>query len=205
MTGYLVRQRIIEKIERQQLISNADMEECVSPASYELRVGSYYDWKTDERVALKSGEAVALAPNGFLLVGTMESVKLPFDVIGMMYLRSTYARRGFVAWFQGIVDPGYEGGLTIALHNLTGGLAAIYGAERMCHLVFEQLSEPVDKGYEGAYQGSRGATPPQQVQAFKIIGDRTLEQTSRSIETLPKELYDELMKNPEALKRLLEK
>jgi len=203
MSGQLVRQHIIARIKEQQLVENANIEECVSPASYELRAGSYYDSKMNKGVSLARGEAIALAPNGFLLVGTMETVNMPFDIIGMMYLRSTYARRGFISWFQGIVDPGYRGGLTIALHNLTGGLVAIYGAERMCHLVFEQLPEPVERGYEGAYQGSQGATPPQQVQAFKIIGERTAEQTSGSIETLPKALYEELLKNPELLKRLL--
>lgn len=145
MSGILVRQHIIVGIKEQQLVENANVDECASPASYELRVGSYYDWKTNERVSLASGEMIALAPNGFLRVGTMESVNMPFDIMGTMYLRSTYARRGLASWFQGIVDPGYKGELTIALHNLTGSLVSIYGAERICHLVFEQLFEPVDK------------------------------------------------------------
>jgi dCTP deaminase len=203
MSGHLVRQYIIKRIENEQLVENSDIGECVKPASYELRVGSYYDWQLKERVSLKRGEAIALAPNGFLLVGSMETVNIPTDIIGMMYLRSTYARRGFVSWFQGIVDPGYKGGLTFALHNLTRDLVAIYGAERICHLVFEQLPEPVEEGYQGAYQGLEGATPPLLVQAFKIIGEKTSEQASGSIEAIPKALYEELLKNPELLKRLL--
>jgi dCTP deaminase len=203
MPGQLVRQHIIQRIQGQNLVGNADIDECVAPASYELRVGSYFDWKLNESVPLSRGEAIALAPNGFLLIGTIETVQIPIDVIGMMYLRSTYARRGFVSWFQGIVDPGYKGGLTIALHNLTGGLVAIYGAERICHLVFEQLPEAVDRGYEGVYQGSQGATPPSHVQAFKIIGEKPPTEASGLVEILPKALYEELIKNPELLKRFL--
>lgn len=203
MTGTIVRQEILRRIKEQKLVENADLEECVSPASYELRVGSYHDWQTNTRLDLQKGEAIAVAPNGFLLVGTVERVTLPTDIMGMLYLRSTYARRGFVPWFQGIVDPGYSGSLTIALHNLTGDLVPIYGEERICHLVFEQLPVPVDKGYEGAYQGSPGATPPRQAPTVKIVGERLTEIGKAAAESIPRALITELLRNPDILRRLL--
>lgn len=204
MSGTMVRQEIIRKIKEQRSVENADVQECVSPASYELRVGSYYDWQTNTRLDLQKGEAIAVAPGGFLLVGTVERVTLPLDIIGMMYLRSTYTRRGFVPWFQGIVDPGYSGALTVVLHNLTGDLIPIYGEERICHLVFEQLSEPVDKGYEGAYQGSHGATPPRQAPIVKIVGERLAGIIGRAAaESIPRALISELLSNPDVLTRLL--
>jgi dCTP deaminase len=202
MSGTIVRQEIIRRVKEQKLVENHDIKECVSPASYELRVGSYYDWQTNTRVDLQRGEAIAVAPNGFLLVGTVERVTLPFDIMGMMYLRSTYARRGFVSWFQGIVDPGYSGALTVVLHNLTGDLVPIYGEERICHLVFEQLPEPVDKGYEGAYQGSHGASPPRQAPSVKIVGDRLTEIGKAAAESIPRALIAELLKNPDSIRRL---
>lgn len=144
MSGILTRQKILEKIKEEKLIENSDDLQCVSPVSYELRVASYHDWQTNTRVDLQEGEEISLAPNGFLLVGTVERVNLPNDLMGMMYLRSTYARRGFVSWFQGIVDPGYSGFLTLVLHNLNEDPVIIYGNERICHLVFEELPELVD-------------------------------------------------------------
>lgn len=203
MSGTLVRQQILRRIREQKLIENADLEQCVSPASYELRVGSYYDWQTNTRVDLTKGEAIAVAPNGFLLVGTFERVNLPDDLMGMMYLRSTYARRGFVSWFQGIVDPGFSGALTVALHNLTGDLVPIYGEERICHLVLEELPEPVERGYEGVYQGSPGATPPRQAPTVKIVGERLTEIGKVAAESIPRALIAELLKNPEVFRRLL--
>ena len=202
MSGTLVRQEIREYIEKDDLVENVDLDECLSPASYELRAGSYHDWGTNMRIDLQRGEAIAVAPHGFLLVGTVERVKLPNDIIGMMYLRSTYARRGFSPWFQGIVDPGYEGALTIVIHNLTGNLIPIYGEERICHLVFDKLSKPVEQGYRGAYQGSHGASPSRyNTQTVKIVGETIVGIGKTAAETL----VAELIRNPEALSRLLGK
>ena len=146
---------------------------------------------------------IAVAPNGFLLVGTVEQVTLPYDLLGMMYLRSTYARRGFMPWFQGIVDPGYRGALTIVLHNLTGELVPIYGDERICHLVFEQLPEPVEQGYEGAYQGSQGATPPRHAPTVKVVGERLARLGWATVEALPQSFLSALLQNPEMLQHFL--
>ena len=59
MSGTLVRQMIRARIEKENLIENADLKESLSPASYELRVGSYYDWNTNMRIDLQQGEAIA--------------------------------------------------------------------------------------------------------------------------------------------------
>ena len=129
-------------------------------------------------------------------------MNLPYDIIGMMYLRSTYARRGFMPWFQGIVDPGFRGALTIVLHNLTGELVPIYGEERICHLVFDELPEPVEKGYEGAYQGSAGASPPRQAPTVKIVGEKLTAIAKVGAEAIPRALLDEALRNPELLRRI---
>ena len=170
MPGILVRQRIIPRITEQNMLENCDLEQCLAPASYELRVGSYFDRSANMHIELSDQETVFVSPGGFALIGTLERVHMPNDIVGFMYLRSTYARRGYVPWFMGLVDPGYEGGLTLTIHNLTSELIPIHGHERICHLVFEELEEPVDRGYEGAYQHSAGATPPAYVSKIRIIG-----------------------------------
>jgi dCTP deaminase len=171
MSGKLIKEDIISRIKKQKLVENYDLQDCVKIISYELRVGSYYDSQMDRRIDLVRGEEIAVRPHSFLLLGTVERVNLPNDIMGMMYLWSSFARHGFVPYFQGIVDPGYKGNLTLMLHNLSGELVSIKGEESICHLVFEQLSQPVDKGYEGAYQDSKGASPSQYVSTVKIVGE----------------------------------
>jgi dCTP deaminase len=173
MSGILVREQVVKRIKEQNMVENYDLEKCASPASYELRVGSYLDKRLDQRVNLvdsKVGE-IAIMPSGFLLVGTMERVNLPNDIVGMLYLRSTYGRRGFISYFQGLVDPGYRGSLTIMLHNLSGESLTITGGERICHLVFEELPQAAAKGYEGAYQNSEGPTPSRYPSVVKVVGE----------------------------------
>jgi len=172
MPGTLTRQEIRKLVLEKGVIDQHDLTTSLSSVSYELRVGSYWDTAAQMSRDLPRGQRIALAPNGFVLVGTLERVNLPDDILGLLYLRSTYARRGFVPWFMGIVDPGYAGTLTLALHNLTDQFLPITGHERICHLVLEALSEPVDRGYDGPYDQSQGATPARErdVPSVRIVG-----------------------------------
>jgi len=196
MVGNLVRQEIIKRIVNDNLIENADIAHCVGPVSYELRVGSYHERIIDRRIALSSEDKLPIPPNGFVLIGALERVNIPFDIVGMMYLRSTYARKGFLPWFQGIVDPGYQGGLTIVLHNMTTEPIIVTGGERICHLVLDSLPEAVDRGYEGIYQGSEGATPPVQPPA-KVRENKMSDAPVGFSPELSKIMLEEMKKNPE--------
>jgi len=137
------------------LIQEHNFDDCLSPASYELRVGSYSD--ANQRKILTPGEVVSVSPHSHLLLGTIEQVHLPLDIVGMMYLRSTYARLGMMPWFQGLVDPGYEGALTVVLHNMTNRTLDIAWGEQVCHIVFERMLAAADHAYSGAYVKSLGA------------------------------------------------
>jgi len=172
VSGPLTSSQIRKRIDDSGLVRQADAR-SFAPASYEMRVGSYYSPAEGEPISLVAGDGVALAPGGFVLIGTLEEVSLPRDILGMMYLRSTYARRGFSDWFQGLVDPGYRGALTVALHNLTDHPLVILGGDRICHLLFYPLDEMTDE-YDGRYQGSTAATPDaygdREVSSFPIVG-----------------------------------
>lgn len=163
----LTSQQIVGKIAN-NLIENYDLEKCLSPASYEVRIGSYHNWRLNKRIALKENEKVVVEPRHPLLLGTKEKFVFPNDLVGMMYLRSSFARRGLLSWFQGMINPGFEGHLTIVLHNMTAHLIELLGEENICHLVFHQLSEADLKGYTGSYQGSKGADPASEL----VLGDR---------------------------------
>jgi deoxycytidine triphosphate deaminase len=158
VSGPLTARQIRDYISSDGLLDHYDLEGCLAPVSYEMRVGNYYDNGRRSTVELQEGVQIGLAPRGFVLVGTVETVRFPLNLMGMMYLRSSHARRGFSEWFQGLVDPGYNGTLTVALHNLTDSLLAITGWERICHLVFYPLAE-FTTTYRGIYQGSLGASP----------------------------------------------
>ena len=93
MAGYLVAQQIREQLAR-RVIERGE-EHCIAPASYELRVGSYRESRAGDPIELGAGEGVVVQPGGLLLVGTFETVHFPNDLIGFLYLKSSYARLDF--------------------------------------------------------------------------------------------------------------
>lgn len=204
MPGKLNSDQIVKRIHREKLIEKYNLEECVSPASYEMRVGGYRDSQTNTLVPLEMGQEVRIASYGFALISTLEHVNLANDLVGMMYLRSTFARHGMTPWFQGIVDPGYRGGLTVVLHNLTQRQMTIAGGERICHLVFDELKEPASQGYSGKYQDSEGGTPPAyQPPKIPVIGSQTFKQPGTISDGLIDNLSELAKSDPETLTRLL--
>jgi len=83
---------------------------------------------------------------------------MPRDVIGLINLRSSYARLGILIP-PTIVDAGFKGELTI---QLTGGSLPIrlHKGERVIHLVLVRSTSPVLREYKGIYKGQRGVRIP---------------------------------------------
>lgn len=93
---------------------------------------------------LEQGQFFDILPNEYVLVSTLESVKIPNDLIAVLYPRSSTNRRGLAVDLSGIVDAGYEGQLIVPIRNNTGHQAIrLYPGERICQLTFEDLSQPV--------------------------------------------------------------
>lgn len=96
-------------------------------------------------VELEQGQYFELLPQEYVLVSTLESVKVPKDLMAVLYPRSSTNRKGLSLDLTGIVDSGYEGQLTLPIRNNTHSqIVRLYPGERLCQLVFETLSEPVN-------------------------------------------------------------
>jgi dCTP deaminase len=59
-----------------------------------------------------------LHPGAFALVPILEWVRRPWDLRGMVMARSTWAREGLSVATATLIEPGYEGTVTLALANL---------------------------------------------------------------------------------------
>lgn len=97
-----------------------------------------------EVVELEQGQYFDLLPNEYVLVSTLESVKVPNDLMAVLYPRSSTNRKGLSLDLTGIIDSGYEGQLTLPIRNNTHSqIVRLYPGERLCQIVFEELTEPV--------------------------------------------------------------
>lgn len=97
-----------------------------------------------EVVELEQGQYFDLLPDEYILVSTLESVKMPYDLMAVLYPRSSTNRKGLSLDLTGIIDAGYEGQLILPIRNNTHSKAIrLYPGERLCQVTFEQLTSPV--------------------------------------------------------------
>jgi deoxycytidine triphosphate deaminase len=97
-----------------------------------------------EVIELEEGQYFELLPDEHVSVSSLESIKLPADVMAVLYPRSSISRRGLAVDLTGIIDAGYEGQLMIPIKNHTiSQVIRIYPGERFCQVVFESLNDSV--------------------------------------------------------------
>lgn len=120
-----------------------------------------YDLLMDEieiggKVQKICGKEIRISPKTPFRIMTMETINLPTNLVGQLWLRSTYARKGIMATF-GFIDAGYCGKLAFSLYNSTDDNFIITRRERICQIVFERFSNP-EQSYEersGNYQNQK--------------------------------------------------
>ncbi|MHB8651980.1 MAG: dCTP deaminase [Minisyncoccota bacterium] len=96
-------------------------------------------------VELEEGQYFDLLPQEHILVSTLEAVKIPTDLMSVLYPRSSINRKGLSVDLTGIIDSGYEGQLTLPIKNNTRSQTIrLYPGERFCQVVFEELTERVE-------------------------------------------------------------
>lgn len=102
----------------------------------------------DDFLEIKAGE--------FVLLSSLEQIQLPLDIVGRLFLRSYLTRIGILPESQGRVEAGYKGTVTLPVINASKNTVRISVKEEIASIEFEKLSNSVNKGYSGRYQGSIG-------------------------------------------------
>lgn len=100
-----------------------------------------------ERVA-----ALEIPAFGSVSVKTIETVHIPTNMLGRLYIKSTYAREGFILVTNAPVDPGYNGTLTIRLFNSSDKPKLLWTQGGLAMLIVEELTEHAE-AYNGRHQG----------------------------------------------------
>lgn len=101
-----------------------------------------------EEQTVKTGDKFILQPGDFVLATTIESFKLPDDLLARLEGRSSMGRLGIVVHSTASVfEPGWDGVVVMELGNLGRMPVALYPGMRICALTFEELTSPVDIPY----------------------------------------------------------
>lgn len=154
-----------------------DMAQQLQPASFDLRLDTRFlslrSGRIDvldprepmdaalEEIQIPQGEALVLHPGDFVLGCTIESVRVPNDLVARVEGRSSLGRLAIVVHATaGFIDPGFEGQITLEISNLGRCAVRLYPGMRVCQVVFHQMSSPAERPYGPArgskYHGQRG-------------------------------------------------
>ena len=108
------------------------------------------------------GAICTIPPNSFALARSIEYMRMPRNVTGIVLGKSTYARCGIVTNFTPL-EAGWEGHITIEISNTTPLPARIYANEGIAQVLFFASDEECRVSYadrKGKYQGQTGITLP---------------------------------------------
>jgi dUTP pyrophosphatase len=158
----LGREKILELVEEKKLIEDFSMD-CLEGCGYDLRLGRIYelnggaslgvDYRNLPKIKEKDFQKYTLNPGEYILIETLEKINMPSYLAARILSRSTLFRSG-AALLTALVDPGYQGTLTMGLINHGRTEFSIQKNSKIAQIVFEEI-EGETKEYNGRYQGGK--------------------------------------------------
>jgi dCTP deaminase len=181
MTVILSDRTMREQIDARRIRIEPLGEGAIQPSSIDLRLGdkirvfrnnhiSHIDLRHDtaaltEVVELRPGQPFFLRPLEFALGVTVEHIEVPDDLVARLDGKSSLGRVGLLIHATaGLVDPGWQGRLTLELMNLAPFPITLFAGMKIGQISFIQMTSPVDNPYGGGtlaskYQGDTDPTP----------------------------------------------
>ena len=139
--------------------------ELVNPASLDVRLGDTLLIESAEGLELvpyplaghTEQNPYPLRPGQFVLACTVETFNLPDDIAAQFMLKSSRAREGIEHLMAGYADPGFNGVMTLELHNSRQlHPVALWPGMKIGQMVFHQMAATPQRSYAvtGRYNGS---------------------------------------------------
>jgi dCTP deaminase len=148
---------ILNLIEARSLRIEGFVEGNLTPNGYDVTIDEVWVPGTDERT--RDGVA-RIPPREWFVIGTKEFLEMPSDIIGGIWIRTTWVRRGILSSF-GRIDAGFHGNLTFSAYNASSKPVDLPIGDRFAQVVFEELKSAASKAYNdrsGNYHKQRGIT-----------------------------------------------
>lgn len=110
----------------------------------------------------KNKKFFVINPNQQVLLSTLEYLELPEDLVGIVELRSTWARHGF-SLPPTIIDAGFKGTITLEVINNAPFKILLRPKYRFAHVIFIKTDNKVVNIYKGKYLNQMGIKIPKQI------------------------------------------
>ena len=130
----------------------------INPKHFDERILIDLELQTDNEGA----KFFLLPPHSFALGRSLESFKIPRNVLGVCVGKSTYARCGLIVNVTPI-EPMWTGEITLEFSNTTPLPMMLFVNEGITQLLFFKGDQDCETSYadrNGKYQGQKGITLP---------------------------------------------
>src|SRR3954453_2962658 len=184
---------IARLIDEGRIVIDPYDESLLQPSSVDVRVdrlfrvfrnnrAPYIDVKREqdltELVEIDGDEPFILHPGEFVLGSTLERGALPDDLVARLEGKSSLGRLGLLIHSTaGVIDPGWDGHVTLELSNVAHLPITIYPGMKIGQISFGQMTEPATPPYGSEaigskYKGQRGPTASRYWQNFEGTQDQ---------------------------------
>jgi len=140
--------------------------ERMQPISVDLLFGDTWakQIQGDDQMFRWYSQEVIIQPGEFMLGCTRERIVLPRYVAAFVHGKSTLARQGLMVEAAGLVDPGFEGTLTLELKNIGHRPLRLPAGSAACQITLHMTDMAVVRPYgtpglNSHYQGQEHAEP----------------------------------------------
>jgi dCTP deaminase len=111
-----------------------------------------YDIRIKQELVFEAGHVLVDGDHRagkFALASAIEEFDMPFDMVGVVHDKSTWARKG-LSVFNTVIEPGWKGFLTLELCHHGNSFLRIPAGSGIAQVLFH--STAATASYEGKYQ-----------------------------------------------------
>ncbi len=153
----------IRQLSRDMGLVEPFLSALVNPASYDVTLGSSILVENDNGHFTEincSSEPFWMPPGAFVLACTEQYVRIPNNMECVFQLKSSRGREGYGHQLAAYIDPGFNGRVTLELHNSRRfAELPLKAGMRIGQLRFAKVDAVPMRSYAvtGRYQGATGA------------------------------------------------
>lgn len=105
-------------------------------------------------------DSLWIPAHGFVLVRTREVVGISDRLFAKVEGRSSVGRLGLIVETAGLIDPGFEGSVTLEICNMLPNPLLVHAGMRGCQITFARVEGSTEGGYQpkGKYAGQIATT-----------------------------------------------
>ena len=160
-------------------------EDCLEPASYDLRIGDPLLKGGDATpISLKERGSTIIRAGEFFTFRTHEKLRLKNTVSGHLGAKSYFIQRGVILLVGQHVDPGFGGFLLMGGYNASPRDVVVKYLDKICNVEFHRLAEPATRRLREFPELQTGEIPRDIRDYFMGIEPLTLYKLSESMASL---------------------